>query len=112
MKQRDAAVSAQDNRGGASETKLAQKGGAESAAAVAAATAAAAAALQQQRARALEEKVADLQSKLEHALAEKDRSERATTKHARHSFCCLMLSKVRTRCNRVRSACSRGSDQR
>ena len=101
MKQRDAAVSAQDNRGGTSETKLAQKGGADSAAAVAAATATAA--LQQQRARGLEEKVADLQSKLEHALAEKDRSERTISTHAWF----VLFSHVREGANKMQSCAQR-----
>jgi hypothetical protein len=101
MKQRDAAVSAQDNRGGTSEAKLAQKGGADSAAAVAAATATAA--LQQQRARGLEEKVADLQSKLEHALAEKDRLERTISTHAWH--CCFVFSCSR-RCEQDAIVCA------
>lgn len=103
MKQRDAAVSAQDNRGGTSDTKLAQKSGADSAAAVAAATAAAA--LQQQRARGLEEKVADLQSKLEHALAEKDRCQRGQYQHT-HGIV-LLFSHVLEGANKMQSCAQR-----
>ena len=81
MKQRDAAISARGdgakgpyNKGSAAETGTSQSGGADSSAA-AAATVAAAQQQQQQRIRGLEEKVADLEAKLEHALAEKDRFE-------------------------------------
>jgi hypothetical protein len=84
MKQRDAALSSRSGDGkshdygvGAGESGHTKKGDVDSsaaaAAAVAAATAAAAAA--QQRIRGLEDKVADLEAKLELALAEKDRRE-------------------------------------
>ncbi len=78
MKQRDAAVSArgdnvsgQVSRGGTAE---AQKGGVDSSSAAALAKATAALQQQQQRAHGLEEKVADLEARLELALADKDRS--------------------------------------
>ena len=87
MKQRDAALSSrsvdcksQDYGIGAGLSGPTKRGdvdssAAASASAAAVATATAAAAAAQQRVRGLEDKVADLEAKLELALAEKDRRE-------------------------------------
>ena len=83
MKQRDAALSSRSGDGksqdygvGAGESGPTKRGDVDSSAAAAAvATATAAAAAAQQRVRGLEDKVADLEAKLELALAEKDRRE-------------------------------------
>jgi hypothetical protein len=76
MKQRDAAISSRAADGeGVAESGHAQRVAAEAspAAAAALATATAAAAAAPHRARALEEKVRDLEARLEQALSEKDR---------------------------------------
>ena len=77
MKQRDAAIGSRGaDGGGAAESGHAQRIAAEASAAAAAAalaTATAAATAAQHRARALEEKVGDLETRVEQALAEKDR---------------------------------------
>lgn len=85
MKQRDAALSSRSGDGksqdygvGSGESGPTKRGDVDSSAAAAAAavaTATAAAAAAQQRVRGLEDKVADLEAKLELALAEKDRRE-------------------------------------
>jgi hypothetical protein len=109
MKQRDAAISARGegangphNKGGAAEIGASLNGAANSSAA-----AAVAASAQQQRFRGLEEKVADLEAKLEHALAEKERSEL----QLQITVSLLMLFKVRARRNHVRGTCAGGCSQ-
>jgi hypothetical protein len=86
MKQRDAALSARggdgwgQDHGSSADSVHAKKSEAElSAAVAAAATATAAAAAAQQRVRGLEDRVKDLEAKLEHALTEKDRRESRCT---------------------------------
>ncbi len=124
MKQRDAALSSrsvdgksQDYGVGAGESGPTKRGDVDSSAAAAAsaaavATATAAAAAAQQRIRGLEVKVADLEAKLELALAEKDRQECKRRTASVHALLLLTTFKMRAGRDHVCGACARGGRQR
>jgi hypothetical protein len=116
MKQRDAAIGSRGaDGGGAAESGHAQRVAAEASAAAAAAalaTATAAATAAQHRARALEEKVGDLETRIEQALAEKDRWAARQRTETVQRCCLLIVFKVRTRRDNVCRARAGGGSQR
>ncbi len=116
MKQRDTAISSRGtDGGGVAESGHAQRVAAEASAAAAAAalaTATAAATAATHRAGALEEKVRDLEARLEQALSEKDRCGGSKRTHVMQACFLLIMFKVRARRNYVCRARAGGGSQR